>query len=40
MKIIETTLTTTAIYADDCTRKYLIRKVWEESKPYRQKTHN
>lgn len=33
MKTVETTLTTTAIYSDDCTRKYLIRKVWEEAKP-------
>ena len=33
MKTIETTLTTTAIYSDDGNRKYLIRKVWDESKP-------
>ena len=33
MKTIETTLTTTAIYSEDCTRKYLIRKSWDSSKP-------
>lgn len=33
MKTIETTLTTTAIYSEDCTRKYLIRKVWDDAKP-------
>ena len=33
MKTIETSLTTTAIYSDDNTRKYLIRKVWDEEKP-------
>ena len=33
MKTIETTLTTTAVYSEDCTRKYLIRKVWDDAKP-------
>lgn len=33
MKTIETTLATTAIYSDDGTRKYLIRKMWDSSKP-------
>ena len=33
MKTIETTLTTTAIYSDDDSRKYLIQKNWDSSKP-------
>ncbi len=33
MKTIETTLTTTALYSEDNTKKYLIRKVWDEKKP-------
>jgi len=33
MNTIETTLTTTALYSEDNTKKYLIRKVWDEKKP-------
>ena len=33
MKTIETTLTTTAIFSDDGTKKYLIHKCWDSEKP-------
>ena len=33
MKTIETTLKTTAIYSDDGKKRYLLRKVWDETKP-------
>ena len=33
MKTIETTLTTTAIFSDDNTKRYLLKKVWDEKKP-------
>lgn len=33
MKTIKTTLTTTAIYSDDKAKRYLLRKVWDDTKP-------
>ena len=33
MKTIETTLTTTAFYSEDGSRKYLIKKSWDLTKP-------
>ena len=33
MKIIETTLKTTALYSDDESKRYLLRKEWDSSKP-------
>lgn len=33
MKTIETTLTTTAFYSEDGSRKYLIKKSWDSTKP-------
>ena len=33
MKTIETTLQTTALYSDDETKRYLLRKEWDSSKP-------
>lgn len=33
MKTIETTLTTTAIYSDDKAKRYLLRKVLDDTKP-------
>lgn len=33
MKSIETTLKTTALYSDDESKRYLLRKEWDSSKP-------
>lgn len=33
MQTITTTLTTEAIFSDDGTKRYLLRKTWDESKP-------
>ena len=33
MKTITTTLTTEAIFSDDGVKRYLLRKVWDETKP-------
>jgi len=33
MKTIETTLTTTAVFSDDGKKRFLLRKVWDNSKP-------
>lgn len=33
MQTIKTTLTTEAIYSDDGTKRYLLQKIWDESKP-------
>ena len=33
MKTINTTLTTTALFSEDETKRYLLRKVWDSSKP-------
>lgn len=33
MQTIETNLATTAIYSEDNTKKYLLRKIWDAAKP-------
>lgn len=33
MQTVKTTLTTEAIFSDDGTKRYLLRKTWDESKP-------
>lgn len=33
MKTINTTLTTTALYSNDGKKRYLLQKIWDESKP-------